>query len=144
MGYGAVPGRQQLCAVCVAESEALEETCDVPMPGTSECPDFFPLPVDGDAKNTSGCSGARTTIICSAIRRQDFHEAAGPFPSHWGKNRYAAQTFNDIPAADGRRIQIAWMNGGQYPGMPFNQQMSFPVSLTLRTFPEGVRLCRRR
>ena len=25
--------------------------------------------------------------------------------------------------------------------MPFNQQMSLPVALTLRTFPEGVRLC---
>jgi sucrose-6-phosphate hydrolase SacC (GH32 family) len=33
------------------------------------------------------------------------------------------------------------MNGGKYPHMPFNQQMSLPVDLTLRTFPEGVRLC---
>jgi sucrose-6-phosphate hydrolase SacC (GH32 family) len=26
--------------------------------------------------------------------------------------------------------------------MPFNQQMSIPCELTLRTFPEGIRLCR--
>ena len=26
--------------------------------------------------------------------------------------------------------------------MPFNQQMSFPVELTLRTLPDGIRLCR--
>ena len=26
--------------------------------------------------------------------------------------------------------------------MPFNQQMSFPVELTLRTLPQGIRLCR--
>gem|GEM_PF-3535783 len=26
--------------------------------------------------------------------------------------------------------------------MPFNPQMSFPVDLSLRTFPEGIRLCR--
>jgi len=26
--------------------------------------------------------------------------------------------------------------------MPFNQQMSFPCVLMLRTFPEGIRLCR--
>ena len=28
------------------------------------------------------------------------------------------------------------MAGGKYPGMPFNQQMSLPSELTLRTFPE--------
>ena len=44
---------------------------------------------------------------------------------------------------DGRRIQIAWMQGGKYPGMPFNQQMSLPVELALRTYPEGVRLVTR-
>jgi sucrose-6-phosphate hydrolase SacC (GH32 family) len=34
------------------------------------------------------------------------------------------------------------MRGGKYPQMPFNQQMSFPVELTLRTTPQGVRLFR--
>jgi sucrose-6-phosphate hydrolase SacC (GH32 family) len=34
------------------------------------------------------------------------------------------------------------MAGGKFPGMPFNQQMSIPCELTLRTFPEGIRLCR--
>ena len=45
----------------------------------------------------------------------------------YGANYYAVQTYSDIPAGDGRRIQIAWMNGGSYPKMPFNQQMSFPA-----------------
>ena len=35
------------------------------------------------------------------------------------------------------------MNGGSYPDMPFNQQVSFPCELTLRTTPSGVRLFRR-
>ena len=56
-------------------------------------------------------------------------------------NDYAAQTYSDIPAVDGRRIQISWMAGGRYPEMPFNQQMSFPRTLTLRSTPEGTRLC---
>ena len=33
------------------------------------------------------------------------------------------------------------MSGAEYPNMPFNQQMSLPVSLALRTFSAGVRLC---
>jgi sucrose-6-phosphate hydrolase SacC (GH32 family) len=35
------------------------------------------------------------------------------------------------------------MAGGQYPSMPFNQQMSFPVELSLRPTAAGLRLCRR-
>jgi levanase/fructan beta-fructosidase len=34
------------------------------------------------------------------------------------------------------------MRNGRYPYMPFNQQMSFPVALSLRTYSEGIRLCR--
>ena len=60
----------------------------------------------------------------------------------YGKNFYAAQTWSDVPESDGRRIQIAWMNGSNPPEMPFNQQMSFPCVLTLRTTDEGIRLYR--
>ena len=35
---------------------------------------------------------------------------------------------------------MGWMNGGRYPGMPFNQQQTFPCELTLRTTPAGMRL----
>src|SRR6185503_15927658 len=44
---------------------------------------------------------------------------------------------------EGRRVQVAWMRGGTYPDMPFNQQITFPRELTLRTTPEGPRLFRR-
>jgi fructan beta-fructosidase len=60
----------------------------------------------------------------------------------FGRNYYAMQTFSDIPPSDGRRIQIAWMRDGKYPGMPFNGQMSFPAELTLKTTPDGPRLFR--
>ena len=55
-----------------------------------------------------------------------------------GANFYAAQAFDDLP--DHRVVLISWMNGGKYPGMPFNQQMGFPVVLSLRKTPDGLRL----
>jgi len=40
------------------------------------------------------------------------------------------QTFSDLPG--NRRVQMSWMQGGKYPDMPFNQQMSCPYEFTLR------------
>lgn len=120
-----------------------EHLCDVPMPGTSECPDFFELPADGDASNTRWVFwGGNGNYTLGRFDGRTFTPETGPLPSSWGANSYAGQTWSDIPESDGRRLQITWMAGGEYPGMPFNQQMSFPVSLTLRTTPEGIRLHR--
>ena len=117
--------------------------CDVPMPGSGECPDFFELPIDGDAKNTRWVFwGANGNYMLGSFDGKTFTKESGPHQSNWGGNCYAAQTWSDVPKSDGRRLQIAWMNGGKYPGMPFNQQMAFPVELALRTTPEGVRLYR--
>jgi fructan beta-fructosidase len=114
----------------------------VRIPGDTECPDFFELPVDGDAKNSKWVFwGAANDYRLGSFDGAEYKPEAGPFKSHWGAHRYAAQTYSGIPASDGRRIQLAWMSGGKYPGMPFNQQLTFPTELTLRTFPEGVRLC---
>ena len=52
---------------------------------------------------------------------------------------YAAQTFNNLPDAQGRRIQIGWGRIEQHD-MPFNSMMTFPTQLTLRSTREGVRL----
>ena len=115
--------------------------CDVPLPGASECPDLFELPVDGDPANTRWVFwGANGSYLLGTFDGETFAPESGPHPSNWGANCYAAQTWSDVPRLDGRRIQIAWMSGGKYPDMPFNQQMSFPRELTLRTTPEGVRL----
>jgi fructan beta-fructosidase len=116
--------------------------CDVAMPGTGECPDFFELPVDGDRTRTKWVYwGANGNYRLGAFDGTTFRPETPPLKSLWGANDYAAQTYSDIPVEDGRRIQIAWMAGGGYPDMPFNQQMSFPRALTLRTASDGVRLC---
>lgn len=113
------------------------------MPGCGECPDFFELPV-------SGKPGMRKWIFTAANGRYSVGEFDGTrftpetdvLQVDYGANYYAVQTYSDIPPSDGRRIQIAWMNGGSYPGMPFNQQMSFPCTLTLRQTAEGLRIFR--
>ncbi len=59
---------------------------------------------------------------------------------HWGNAFYASQTWSDAP--DGRRVQIAW-GTVNLPGMPFNQMMTFPCDLSLRSTPEGPRMAYR-
>ena len=116
--------------------------CTVTLPGSVECPDLFELPVDADAnKKQWGFWGANNQYVLGTFDGTTFTMTSKPLQCHFGLNRYAAQTYSDIPPSDGRTLQIAWMAAGKYPGMPFNQQMSVPAELTLRTFPDGVQLC---
>ena len=116
---------------------------DLTLPGVSECPDFFELPVDGDPSDTRWVFwGASGGYLLGRFNGKTFTPETDVLQAETGANGYAAQTWSDIPEEDGRRIQISWMRNGRYPSMPFNQQMSFPVELTLRTLPVGVRLCR--
>jgi len=114
---------------------------DVPKLGCGECPDMFELPVDGDPGNRRWVFwGGSGNYLVGTFDGKRFTRQSGPHSARFGANDYAAQTYSDIPAKDGRRIQLAWMAGGRYPGMPFNQQMTAPRVLTLRTTPEGIRL----
>lgn len=113
------------------------------LPNSSECPDFFPMAVQGAPDDERWIfTAANGHYLVGRFDGRQFTDIAGPFVMDFGANFYGAQTFSDIPASDGRRIQIGWMAGGVYPGMPFNQQMSFPVELTLRDTQEGLRLFR--
>lgn len=115
--------------------------CDIPDVGGTECPDLFELPVDGRPDNTRWVFWAGNgNYLVGRFDGRTFVKESGPHRSKYGAHDYAAQTFSDIPASDGRRIQISWMSGGSYPGMPFNQQMTVPRVLSLRTTPEGIRL----
>jgi sucrose-6-phosphate hydrolase SacC (GH32 family) len=105
-----------------------------------ECPELFQLSVDGNQQN-------KKWILYAGNGRYDIGQFDGKkfFPDtkeiifNYGNCFYASQTFNNIPKEDGRRIQIAW-GVNLMPGMPFNQQMLFPIELTLRTTENGLRL----
>jgi fructan beta-fructosidase len=147
------PSKQWIMALYLVEndfallgSENLTEWKELSrlrMPGVIECPDFFELPVDGDTRRTKWVFvGGDGSYYVGSFDGKTFTPEGPRQPGDYGAHFYATQSYSDIPAADGRRIQIAWMRGGKYPGMPFNQQMSFPCALTLRTAPEGIRLFR--
>ncbi len=105
-----------------------------------ECPELFELPVDGDPANKKWILyGGSGEYFIGHFDGEKFNPETGVIRFHYGDCFYASQTYNNIPEEDGRRIQIAW---GQIPaeGMPFNQMMLFPVSLSLHTTEEGVRM----
>jgi sucrose-6-phosphate hydrolase SacC (GH32 family) len=115
---------------------------DLTMPGCDECPDFFEVPVEGKAGETRWVFvAANGRYWVGAFDGRRFTPESGPHPSDHGGNYYAVQSWSDVP--EGRRIQLAWMRGGRYPRMPFNQQMSFPCEVTLRETAGGPRLFRR-
>lgn len=116
-----------------------ELLCNIEKLGCSECPDIFELPVDGDENNKMYVFwGGNGKYLLGNFDGQNFERLSEPLDAKWGGHDYAAQSYSDTP---GRRIQFSWMNGGSYPGMPFNQQYTVPRELTLRTTPDGVRLC---
>lgn len=107
--------------------------------GFWECPDLFDLPVDGDENNRLWVMyGASGTYMLGDFDGERFTPRSGKHCYTRG-SLYAAQTFNNIPSEDGRRIQIGWSRI-DHPGMNFNGMMLLPTELTLRTTKDGVRL----
>ena len=121
-----------------ADGVTWRQTDRVEIAGNTECPDLFPLSMEDEEHWIFWSGGGRYRIGAFDGRR--FVPSTPTLASELGPNGYAAQTFNDMP--DDRRVQISWMRGGKYPEMPFNQQMSFPVRLTLARTADGPRLRR--
>jgi fructan beta-fructosidase len=106
--------------------------------GYFECPEIFELPVDADPKNTRWVLyAADGNYAVGRFDGKTFTPETKKLRGNYGNCFYASQTFSDVP--DGRRIQIGWGRIAT-PGMPFNQMMTFPCELTLRTAADGPRL----
>ncbi|MYS91191.1 MULTISPECIES: GH32 C-terminal domain-containing protein [Streptomyces] len=128
-------------------------------PGVWECPDFFPLPVDGDENEVKWV----LTLSTGAVRATN-GSAAQYFTGDWngtaftpdqkagtvlradsGRDYYAAMSFYGLP--DDRRVWLGWMSNWDYPfSAPtgsWNGQLSIPRELTLTDTADGVRLAQR-
>jgi sucrose-6-phosphate hydrolase SacC (GH32 family) len=114
------------------------------LPGFYECPDLVKLPVDRRMDDTRWVLfDGDGSYIVGAFDGKIFTPATPKLPGDSGKNYYATQTFSNISKEDGRTIQLAWMRGGEYPGMPFNGQMNFPCEISLKNYMDGIRLIRK-
>jgi fructan beta-fructosidase len=114
-----------------------------PIPKCFECPDLFELPIDGKADQKKWVliqGNGRYSI--GTFNGIEFKEETERLSCDIGPNFYATQSWANTETGDGRRVQAAWMRGGIYPQMPFNQQVSFPCELTLHTTPAGLRVFR--
>jgi fructan beta-fructosidase len=126
--------------------------------GVWECPDLFPLPVEGSASETrwmldvdlnpgglQGGSGGQYFV--GTFDGRTFVNDNPPATTLWvdhGKDFYATLSFSGIPPADGRRVWMGWMSNWLYandePTTPWRGVQSVPRVLSLRRRAEGLRL----
>ncbi|MCB8932931.1 MAG: glycoside hydrolase family 32 protein [Chthonomonadaceae bacterium] len=111
----------------------------VEMPGASECPDFFELPVVGDRGRMKWVFwGGSGRYRVGSFDGTTFTPETESIPTNFGNTGYAAQTYFNDP--NGRRVQIAWHNNANFPGTAWNQELGIPTELTLVSTPDGPRL----
>jgi fructan beta-fructosidase len=128
--------------------------------GVWECPDLFPLPVDGDANNIKWVlqtSWLQGSIFSKGYGEDGLRYFVGHFDgerfiddnapdvvlrSSAGRDDYATVSWSDVP--DTRRVWIGWMShwvyAGKVPMQPFLGAMTLPRRVQLKSTPSGVRL----
>ncbi|MDQ0878662.1 fructan beta-fructosidase [Paenibacillus sp. V4I3] len=123
-----------------------------------ECPDLFELPVEGSkakkwvlavsigSNNTTKGSTAQYFIgTFDGLTFKNDNKPSDVLWTDYGKDFYAAVSYSDIPAKDGRRIWLGWMSNWRYafamPTSSWRGNMSIPRELRLRNIPDqGLRL----
>ncbi len=113
--------------------------------GVWECPDLFPLTYNGKTKwilfvsiNPGGINGGSATqYFIGDFDGKTFTPDAMNYPLwlDYGRDNYAGVTWSNIPASDGRRLFIGWMNNWDYanliPTKNFRSAMTLPRELKL-------------
>jgi len=115
--------------------------------GVWECPDLFPLQVDGANQskwvlivnlNPGGSNGGSGTqyFVGDFNGHQFTPDSKETNWVDWGHDNYACVTWSDIPKEDGRRICLGWMNNWDYaqvvPTSTWRGAMTIPRELKLR------------
>ena len=147
--------------VCFYESDNLKEwrllsefSAQGSAAGIWECPDLFPLSVDGDSANKKwvlfisvnpgGVTGGSGTFyfIGDWNGKEFIPDSVEMRWLDYGRDNYAGVTFNEAP--DDRKIYLGWMNNWEYadkiPANPYRGAMTVPRELTLVTRGSEIHL----
>ena len=131
--------------------------------GVWECPDFFPMPVEGTDEtrwvilqsiNPGGPNqGSATQYFVgnwdgkNFTLDADFRKMFDRDSTIWleyGRDNYAGVTWSDVPKDDGRRIFMGWMSNWTYaqrvPTDTWRSAMTVARRLSLHRTPDGYRL----
>ena len=112
----------------------------------SECPDLFPLPIEGEAGQAWIDSLAGSHYVVGRFNGRAFGATGEPVRVDGGLDFYASQSWDNEPS--GRRIWIGWLNNWKYarqlPDFGATGFMTIPRELTLRRQASGeLRLIQR-
>lgn len=125
--------------------------------GVWECPDLFPLPVDGDANQTKwvlsinlprgAARGWGNQYFIGWFDGTTFSSESSPEKPWWvdyGSDFYASTSFSDLPKPDGRHIWLGWLTNWEYAArMPpdrWRGAHSIPREVKLKRFTDGIHL----
>ena len=109
------------------------------LPSDWECPDFYPLPVSGEAGEGRWVfSAASDRYLLGAFDGRRFIPEGGERQLNYGDVSYAAQSWSDDPK--GRRVRTAFIKQ-VIPGMPFGCCMDIPQVMTLKRVNGSLCLC---
>lgn len=123
--------------------------------GVWECPDLFPLKVNGQEKwvllvsiNPGGPNkGSATQYFIGDFDGKNFKNDNSEQTTHWvdyGTDNYAGVTWANVPKSDGRRLFLGWMSNWLYanevPTATWRSAMTVPRELRLQQTPAGIRL----
>lgn len=104
-----------------------------------ECPDFFPLAVDGDENNIKWVFiGASDRYYIGEFDGERYNYPEETKQLNFGNKSYAAQSWSDMP--DGRRVRTAFANI-RVPGEPYTCCMDIPQEMTIRMINGEEKLC---
>jgi len=111
----------------------------ITLPEDAECPDIYPLSVDGDENNVKWVLiGASDKYYIGSFDGTKFTPETGMKSLNFGNNSYAAQSWSNAP--ENRRIRTSFATV-VIPGMPFGSCMSIPQEMSLKTVNGELRLC---